>query len=86
MVTAKLVTWCGSQPGTLGSGLPDSSGRLSHSPDLSKRMVRAFVDAGGRAEYHLLSPIGEDGHRLIETDEARALWTPIVARFLAARP
>ncbi len=52
-------------------------------PDLSKRMVRAFVDAGGRAEYHLLPPVGEDGHRLIETDEA--LWTPIVARFLAAR-
>jgi dienelactone hydrolase len=55
-------------------------------PQLSKRMVRAFVEAGGRAEYHLLPPIGEEGHRLIETDEARALWTPIVARFLAARP
>src|SRR5712691_526677 len=26
MVTAKLVTWSGGQSGTLGSGLPDSSG------------------------------------------------------------
>ena len=53
-------------------------------PQLSKRMVRAFVQAGGRAEYHLLAPIGEEGHRLIESEEAQ--WTPIVARFLAARP
>ena len=54
-------------------------------PDLSKRMSQAFGEAGGRAEYHLLPPVAEEGHLLIESDEARALWTPIVERFLAAQ-
>jgi len=54
-------------------------------PDLSQRMYRAFRAAGGRADYHLLPPFGTDGHRLINSDEAHALWAPIVERFLAAR-
>ena len=52
-------------------------------PALSKRMFAAFRGAGGTAEYHLLPPLGADGHILIDSDDAIARWAPIVERFLA---
>ena len=54
-------------------------------PALSKRMFAAFRNAGGTAEYHLLPPLGADGHMLIKSDDAIALWAPIVERFLQSR-
>ncbi len=54
-------------------------------PSLSQRMVEAFRKAGGNAEYHLLPPIGEDGHRFISMDEAVVFWAPTVGKWLAAR-
>ena len=51
-------------------------------PELSKRMVEAFRGAGGRAKFHLLPPVGDDGHRMISTPEAVATWGPIVEKFL----
>jgi dienelactone hydrolase len=54
-------------------------------PWLAQRMVEAFRNAGGRAEYHRLPPIGEDGHRFISMDEAVLLWAPTVEKWLAAR-
>ena len=51
-------------------------------PELSKRMAEAFRGAGGRAEYHLLPPVGDDGHRMISAPEAVATWGPIVEKFL----
>jgi dienelactone hydrolase len=53
-------------------------------PALSQRLFAAFRGAGGTGAYHLLPPVGADGHVLIESDAAIALWAPIVARFLAA--
>ena len=54
-------------------------------PALSERMFTAFRGAGGTAEYHLLPPAGADGHILINSDAAIALWAPLVERFLATR-
>ncbi|WP_158670809.1 alpha/beta hydrolase family protein [Bradyrhizobium guangdongense] len=51
-------------------------------PALSKRMHEAFTAAGGRAEYHLLPPFGNDGHYLIGSPDAIPIWSPIVTKFL----
>jgi dienelactone hydrolase len=51
-------------------------------PDLSRRMHKAFVGAGGDAEYHLLGPFGHEGHSLIDAPEGVAIWSPLVSRFL----
>jgi dienelactone hydrolase len=55
-------------------------------PDLSQRMYRAFRNAGGNGEFHLLPPFGAQGHRLISSDDAFALWAPILEGFLAEQP
>jgi dienelactone hydrolase len=55
-------------------------------PDLSRRMYGAFRDAGGNGEFHLLPSFGAQGHRLIDSGEAFALWAPILERFLAEPP
>jgi len=52
------------------------------SPDLSKRLADAYRLAGGRAEYHLLPPVGTDGHNLITAPDAVSTWGPILERFL----
>jgi pimeloyl-ACP methyl ester carboxylesterase len=54
-------------------------------PALSKRLGEAFRDAGGNVEYHLLPPVGENGHLLINSVPAAALWGPIIANFLDER-
>ncbi|MBR0700790.1 dienelactone hydrolase family protein [Bradyrhizobium diazoefficiens] len=53
-------------------------------PDLSKRMHDAFTAAGGRAEYHLMPPFGNEGHFFIGSPDAIALWSPLVTKFLDA--
>lgn len=53
-------------------------------PSLSQRMFDAFRGAGGNAEYHLLQAFGTEGHLLIESREAFALWAPLIEKFLAA--
>src|SRR6185436_2414607 len=53
-------------------------------PELSKRLVDAYRLAGGRAEYHLLPPVGKDGHNLIHEREGVPLWAPLMERFLKA--
>ncbi|MEJ2435353.1 MAG: prolyl oligopeptidase family serine peptidase [Pseudolabrys sp.] len=52
-------------------------------PALSRRMFDAFHAAGGTGTYHLLPAVGADGHVLINSSDAIALWAPIVERFLA---
>jgi dienelactone hydrolase len=52
-------------------------------PALSKRMHEAFTAAGGRAEYHLLPPFGDEGHFLIGSPDAIAIWSPLVTKFLS---
>jgi dienelactone hydrolase len=51
-------------------------------PALSKRMHEAYVAAGGKAEYHMLPPFGNDGHFLIGSADAIPLWAPVVDAFL----
>jgi dienelactone hydrolase len=51
-------------------------------PALSKRMHEAFTAAGGKAEYRLIPPFGDEGHFLIGSPEAIPIWSPIVAKFL----
>jgi hypothetical protein len=38
--------------------------------------------AGGRADFHLLPPVGNDGHELIRSSEGAASWGPLLERFL----
>lgn len=51
-------------------------------PALSKRMHEAFTAAGGKAEYHLTPPFGDDGHFLIDSPDAIPIWSPLVTKFL----
>jgi dienelactone hydrolase len=51
-------------------------------PALSKQMHEAYVGAGGKAEYHMLPPFGNDGHFLIGSADAIPLWAPLVGPFL----
>src|SRR5258705_354506 len=51
-------------------------------PALSKRMHEAFSAAGGKAEYHLMPPFGNDGHFFIGSPDAIPIWAPLVAKFL----
>ena len=49
---------------------------------LSKRMHEAFTAAGGKAEYHLVPPFGNDGHFFIGSPDAIPIWSPLVTKFL----
>lgn len=50
---------------------------------LSRQLAQAYRDAGGIVEYHLLPPIGDDGHFLIYTEGTAATnWLSIVEKFL----
>ena len=51
-------------------------------PDLSKRMHAAYIGAGGKAEYHLMPPFGNDGHFFIDSPDAIPQWSPLVSQFL----
>jgi dienelactone hydrolase len=51
-------------------------------PALSKRMHEAFSAAGGRAEYHLVPPFGNEGHYFIGSPDAIPIWSPLVTKFL----
>jgi len=51
-------------------------------PDLSRRMHEAFSAAGGKAEYHLVPPFGNDGHFFIGSPDAIPIWSPLLAKFL----
>jgi dienelactone hydrolase len=54
-------------------------------PELSKKLADAYRLAGGRAQYHLLPPVGkDDGHDLIQAREGVALWAPLLEKFLKA--
>ncbi|MGJ4942341.1 alpha/beta hydrolase family protein [Bradyrhizobium sp. HKCCYLS1011] len=51
-------------------------------PELTKRMHDAYTAGGGRAEYRMLPPYGNDGHFLIGSPDAIPLWAPLVVQFL----
>ena len=45
-------------------------------------MHDAFAAAGGRAEYHLMPPFGNEGHFFIGSPDAIPIWSPLVTKFL----
>ncbi len=51
-------------------------------PTLSKRMHEAFSAAGGKVEYHLMPPFGDEGHYFIASPDSIPLWAPVVTKFL----
>jgi len=48
-------------------------------------MHAAFTAAGGKAEYHLMPPFGNEGHYFIGSPDAIPIWSPIVSKFLDAQ-
>lgn len=54
-------------------------------PALSKQMADAYRGSGGIAEYHLLPPVGEDGHFLMFLRDGMPLWAPVLEKFLGGR-
>ena len=54
-------------------------------PALSKRMHDAFTAAGGRAEYHLMPPFGNEGHFFVGSPDTIPMWSPLVEKFLDAQ-
>lgn len=53
-------------------------------PELSRRMYKTFTASGGRAEFHLLPPFGDDGHRLFSSRGGAEFWGPVVERWMSS--
>jgi dienelactone hydrolase len=51
-------------------------------PTVPRQWHAAYVKAGGKAEFHLLPPLGDNGHELFKF--GRPLWMPLFDGFLAA--
>ena len=52
-------------------------------PRNSRTWHAAYVEAGGRAEFRLLPPFGEDGHEIFA--KGSDVWQPIVEAFLVSQ-
>jgi homoserine acetyltransferase len=52
------------------------------SPRYSQAWHAAFVKAGGKAEFRLMSPFAKDGHSLFSS--GIKIWEPLVSEFLDA--
>jgi dienelactone hydrolase len=53
------------------------------SPAIARSMHKAFTGNGGKAQFHMLAPFEEDGHRLLSRKSGVAVWEPVVAPFIA---
>ena len=51
-------------------------------PNVPRDWHAAYVAAGGQAEFHMLPPLGEDGHNIIGPGFAQ--WRPLIDRFLVS--
>ncbi|WP_341897597.1 prolyl oligopeptidase family serine peptidase [Ferrovibrio terrae] len=52
-------------------------------PAMSQAMHARYVSAGGKADYKLLPPHGQDGHGLLFARASAAVWGPLVEAYLA---
>jgi dienelactone hydrolase len=50
--------------------------------DLPRSWHRAFIEAGGKADYVLLPPFGRRGHAFFYREGAIPIWKPFVETFL----
>jgi hypothetical protein len=48
--------------------------------DLPRQWHAAFAKGGGRAEFHMVPPIGKNGHVLIDHVQ---VWRPVMDTYLA---
>jgi dienelactone hydrolase len=55
-------------------------------PPLVERMHDAFTAAGGDAEFHMLPPVGNEGHFLIQNIDVKPPWTLLITDFLQRHP
>jgi hypothetical protein len=51
-------------------------------PSIPRQWYAAYIKAGGKAEFHMLPPLGEDGHEIISL--GRSHWMPLLDGFLAS--
>jgi formylglycine-generating enzyme required for sulfatase activity/dienelactone hydrolase len=51
-------------------------------PSIPRQWHAAYVKAGGKAEFHMLPPLGDDGHQIIVL--GREYWMPLLDGFLAS--
>jgi dienelactone hydrolase len=52
-------------------------------PSLARRMADAYTSAGGKAEFHLLRRLGEEGHFYIRGNGDQAGWAAPLDAFLS---
>ena len=57
-----------------------SQNDLYWGPELPRQWHKAYVEAGGKAEFTALPPFGRDGH--VVFGQAVSLWEPLVDAFL----
>ena len=50
--------------------------------DYARQLHEAYVVKGGRAEFHMFEPIGEDGHNMFGHFDGMLRWIPALDRFL----
>jgi hypothetical protein len=53
-------------------------------PMLPRLWYEAYINGGGRAEFHMLPAFGDDGHDFVAIPDAAPHWRPLVERFLEA--
>jgi dienelactone hydrolase len=51
-------------------------------PDYVRTLHEAYVAKGGRAEFHMFEPIGEEGHFMVNHNDGMLRWLPALDRFL----
>jgi dienelactone hydrolase len=52
--------------------------------DYVRRLHETYVVKGGRTDFHMFEPIGEDGHQMFGTHDGMQRWIPALDRFLRA--
>lgn len=49
-----------------------------------RKLHEAYVAGGGRSEFHMFDPIGNDGHNIFGSFDGLLRWVPVMDRFLAS--
>ena len=52
--------------------------------DYVRQLHETYVVKGGRADFHMFEPIGEDGHMMFGNHDGMLRWIPALDRFLRA--
>ncbi len=50
-----------------------------------RKLHEAYVAGGGRSEFHMFDPIGDDGHNIFGTADGLLRWIPVMDRFLGSQ-